>query len=726
MPAHAIAMDKDLEPCLVDQGAPGEIVKWQANPCLVSPGPLLRIAYACATKNVKHSVQERTKPKNDHRYVGKWMKFKSKTDKTMEEKVLEFNPQKPVAKRFKKFIRYGRRKVFGMAGQDDKGREIPADTRPLDASYAHLNINPAEVMGPLGDRAEGKCPIQELIRQIELIALLKDPTQFELRVSNGKWEIFDKKNKTVRAVIDNGFTFFTLMVQMGRIVEDLTYGHNGVFKKLSIKHCVREQEVPRWAHVEVNKMKSQMDVEMEKALGEGAFSERPIFGWEIDQTNMEAHTRSPGVMKELIPIWQHVIDYLITKHDGWLAERLKLRLDYDHKKGMRIRMTLNDVINPSKTKQVRLAFADFYLDSGFLLTSWINFIDELAATLSSVTNNPHHIFAEEFPPKDPKGANMSAAQWVQRFRVMKDTGEKGAFDWKFEAPAMLKERFIPGETNPYNEEELFAEADGFVIVRIKIEGDDGAGGLGFSIEIDHEIIKDTVAWYMADLGFCAKFVIVRNGRLEFCGLHMKWANNGIDLNVPVVPALARYLGKFGAHAQSQMTMTTEQRLATAGLRMLSLGCLFRRNIVQFEQAFVNIARRLNNKLSETDQFEIMVKVHAWSCESGAFGDHGSVHVVGDNAEISLGAAFKSYEGLDDPYADMCGLNRPFHAYNAHEGFLLAIANSLETNIGDAEGEVGRDTLTRLQAWSDSMTEFEDDATVQQLLLPICFLWKDIK
>ena len=107
---------------------------------------------------------------------------------------------------------------------------------------------------------------------------------------------------------------------------------------------------------------------------------------------METHIRVPGSLRLVMNLLERVMAVVMDKFSGQLTHQYSARLKFDTEKGMWIRMTVNNVCVPGGKKAVTLKFEDFYLDSGWLLTSLANFILETGATASCSGENPHDNF----------------------------------------------------------------------------------------------------------------------------------------------------------------------------------------------------------------------------------------------------------------------------------------------------------------------------------------------
>ena len=343
----------------------------------------------------------------------------------------------------------------------------------------------------IGEIASAGFTAEEMKRNVSTVQLMKTNSDLPTRKAGGKREIVPKDGKDTRSTVDNTAEVFTALNAAGKTFEHVCFNPvDGIFRHYCIKHKTRALITSDLA---------------------ATFSKKGCFGWEIDQTRMEAHVRAPGTMRIVVKILQKVMDRVMHRFSGQLTHQYAARLSFDLNKGMRIKMTVNNVCLPGGKKTVTLKFEDFYLDSGWLLASLCNFLLETGATISCLVQKPQHTFA-----------------------VNKATGklhiQGGTFNHQFRGLAINGVR----PERP-------------VYFRPKTEGDDGAGQISRHASTPEQLAK-LVADNMADLGFDAKFKIIKDGRLEFVGLHALVKDGVIDTDTPIIPAVKRALGKLGMNA----------------------------------------------------------------------------------------------------------------------------------------------------------------------------------
>jgi hypothetical protein len=216
-----------------------------------------------------------------------------------------------------------------------------------------------------------------------------------------------------------------------------------------------------------------------------------------------------------------------------------------------------------------LGFVDLYLDSGWLLTSLTNFLNELAGCLSSFFSNPEHILA-----RGP-GGKFRLTEWQPGAR-----GEPRRCGFNF----MFK---------PLPDFVFEGEAPKQVYYNPRHEGDDGIG------MIDRRMVSEAniavFESHQCDLGFQAKFKAIIDGRAEYIGAHMVVVDGRLDVNLPWCPALERYVAKTGVHAQARGDLTEAQRAACAAARFLSLSKMFEGRIESMCGVFDRLGRAWASK-----------------------------------------------------------------------------------------------------------------------------------
>jgi len=211
-------------------------------------------------------------------------------------------------------------------------------------------------------------------------------------------------------------------------------------------------------------------------------------------------------------------------------------------------------------------FPDVYLDSGWALTSGVNFINELSGVFCSVVENPEHLFARNGD--------------TGRFRLL-----DGTFDWRFKSIPLY---MAPESTEPSS----------FIIyLRGLFEGDDG-GGAASRCLADERNGGPTglIVRQQEDLGYSAKFKTIVNGRLEIIGAHFPVRDGFVCNDVPWVPAVQRYTAKYGI--QTNIAITASSTAA----RFLSLASMFAGRIEPLQRGFEHSAFRIIEENKDDRQF----------------------------------------------------------------------------------------------------------------------------
>eukprot|EP00490_Sorites_sp_Unknown_P008571 CAMPEP_0114653362 /NCGR_PEP_ID=MMETSP0191-20121206/9703_1 /TAXON_ID=126664 /ORGANISM="Sorites sp." /LENGTH=831 /DNA_ID=CAMNT_0001868371 /DNA_START=633 /DNA_END=3128 /DNA_ORIENTATION=+ len=614
---ETIIVVEDLQPAQGVAGGPGETVCETSSQAAVCPGPILRTATIQDRRNISRSTEQRTQVKPDPRFEdGRLLKYHWKSD---------------VAKRHRKFLSTFREKVLTSERIRDAYNDVFGSQQ-------------------LGEIAEGAFSANQMQQAVETVKLMDSPEEFRVRQGNGKWEVVAKDGKTCRSVVNNHIELFTTVLCFGRVLEHITFHDGAVLNKTSIKNRPRLKAIDELAE---------------------QLQEDDSVCWEIDQTNMEAHERNPGSLKEIMLCVQRVVDELCDTFSGQLGWIYKAKVAWDEKNGMRIRMQLCEANVPGNRKPIVLKFKDMYLDSGWLLTSWCNFMNEFAATSACLVQNPEHFFAQN---KDGV------------FRL-----QDGSFDWTFKPCPML------------NDDGEWVQSKKPVKFKCMFEGDDGGGSVSRSCAKSPDHVKRSVEWNMAELGFSAKFKIVTTGRLEFVGMHMKVEQGKVDLTCPITPDIGRYMSKFGANSQKLQPMPEDVRVAVAAARFYSLGIMFAASLPVFRDAFFNRANYLCRWLMENQgTLDYKIEVDLYSDEMKGLGmevpQKLDLHAVRE-------AAFRQNELV------IC-------AFDTSQQ-LDGIANSIEKPRGNNDGDVEDDTIAKLMIFADDMQRWSGDHAAAFDLLPTC-------
>jgi len=379
-------------------------------------------------------------------------------------------------------------------------------------------------------------------------------TQLQKRKANAKLELVEKecgeKLKPVRLTYDNGLELLTLCYVVTKIFQELIYGKDlGMFYANSIKSRSREkvmsQAIDRW-------MKAPKDV----------------CGFEIDQTGMERHERgcdsNPGLMTPVYTILKKICSVIQRQLIATNALKYQSKLIVDHEKGLCFH--LNTVVDGKKTGLL-VSFSDLYLDSGWALTSGVNFTNELYGVLVTCFENPDKVFQKD---KDNE-------MFLSKRTTDADGNVSTAFNWKF--------RTVPIHTDASEDRRAVTS-----YFDPSFEGDDGAGMISrlFLDPRNQKIIEGN----QKDLGYCAKLKFVENGRLEYIGIHIHLKDGRPATKKSWSPGVMRTLGKIGAK------VGTDNSFVPTLCRFLSLAGMFAGSIQPMAEAFLNSALRMLNQADQ--------------------------------------------------------------------------------------------------------------------------------
>lgn len=376
---------------------------------------------------------------------------------------------------------------------------------------------------------------QRVVDQLEMISCGSNgPSRLNKREANSKLEIVTKPEKAVRWVINNTHQLMALNYKACCVVQELLIGHGGVFESLSIKHHPRTDVL------------EGIVKDFAKSVGYDTVCA------EVDQTGMENHERCDnefnGTLSYMLRLLESVSRTLAADSTVDFPDLYSMKISYDVKHGLIFSVRFKDEFNVGR-HTFKIKFGDMYLDSGWILTSCINFINELIATLSAHVSNPEHILAWNGETK--------------RFRV-----EEGSFDFVFDS--------IPLYVCPEATETAVMK----VYNKWRIEGDDGAGRVS-AVYHDPRNVKLVEANYL-DLGYSAKYKTILNGRLEFIGAHMAVENGITSMSMGFCPDIKRYICKAGCRAAA-----SRDNAATAA-RFYALSTMFAGNIDALRRFFARL------------------------------------------------------------------------------------------------------------------------------------------
>jgi len=311
-----------------------------------------------------------------------------------------------------------------------------------------------------------------------------------------KHEMVAKKKKPPRAVIDEGPDLLVINSMVSRIFEMLIFDKEiGIFYRLSIKHRAR------------NDVLNALQEEWTRN------NWADMAAAEVDQTAMELHERySPVSGGVLGPIY-HILGIIAKEIDGLprteTVRHMINNIQVDADRGVKVTYRLR---LQGRSSNVRLHYEDIFMCSGWRLTSAVNFVNELAATLVVFLDNPERVFLR--PRRN--------AQNMPRFLIQHDT-----FNFWFE-------REIGGVLKA-------------VRFRPYVEGDDVLAAVSSCFI---PIVEEIEQRY-GDLGYSAKLKILHTGRAEFIGAHFLLEQG--RLVSTWMPALGRYLCKLGVMASNNIS-----------------------------------------------------------------------------------------------------------------------------------------------------------------------------
>lgn len=368
--------------------------------------------------------------------------------------------------------------------------------------------------------------------------------ELENRKANGKNEIVLKELKAARLVVDNGLKLVALNIITCKIFQHLIFdSDDGIFYDMSIKGRDRSTVLDAFGAM----------------MGRPFDTDEPLCAWEIDQTGMELHERcnqkGEGILGYTYDALMRIDQRVSHKLNGQFSNLHEAKTVFDVKKGMRLRFRVKDPDVPMGM-WFTAKFPDMYLDSGWLLTSGVNFMNELSAVLSTFTSNPEHIFA----------INGKTGEFCVKEKT---------FKWEFKSIPMY-------QTEESTEVSVFA-----IRLRGIIEGDDGAGAASRCLADPRNGGKfGLIVAALEDLGYSGKLEVMVHGRLELIGAHYPVKDGKVSKEVPWCPAVSRYISKLGTHTHNHITP------ATQAARFLSLASMFAGRIEPLQRGFEAAAERV--------------------------------------------------------------------------------------------------------------------------------------
>lgn len=361
-----------------------------------------------------------------------------------------------------------------------------------------------------------------------------------------KLEVVAKTGKAARAVVDEGLHALVINAVLSHIFEDLLFGeHDGIFFHWSIKHRDRLTVL--------REIRDRWDV--------GAVKCAAI---EVDQTAMELHERvnylDEGILSSAYAALGKIAGTVHGKLLAIFTDHAVSRMFYDKDGGISVYYEMDD--KPAARRRA-VRYDGAYMTSGWRLTSAVNFLNELSATLVCMVANPETILKQK---KDTQRFYVQEPDNVPRFESLD----------------------VPGSGFP---------------LRLWVEGDDVVG----SVDKRFMEFKPAIEARYAELGYKAKLKFVVDGRAEFVGAHLP-----LKAGKPAgqwCPDVARYLSKLGVMAGQNICPET------ISARCISLAAMFRGSLPRLGQIFLRLGEQ---HLRRADRSHI-VRPEAFSVEECALG-----------------------------------------------------------------------------------------------------------
>jgi len=489
------------------------------------------------------------------------------------------------------------------------------------------------------------------------------PEQLGDRKANGKLESVMKSGKPGRIVCDNTLPLLAVNIVSTGIFQHILFDEeDGIFYKMSIKHRPREAVLDEFG-------KMMTDPWNDK--GRIAHGHEPKVAetccWEIDQTGMELHERcnrqGEGLLSYTYNALMRINRRVSNKVNAEFTELHEAKIIYDVKGGMRLRFRIKGEDVPSD-KWFTAKFPDTYLDSGWALTSGVNFINELSGVYCSITENPEHLFARNGNTK--------------KFRL-----QDGTFDWKF--------RSIPLFQTP----EAPAPSSFEIYLRGVFEGDDGGGAASRCLaDVRNGGPQGLIIREQENLGYSAKLKTIVQGRLEIIGAHFPVKNGFVCSDVPWIPAVQRYTSKLGVQTSVNITPSS------SAARFLSLASMFAGRNEPLQRGFEQSAMRIIEQHGSDRQFwSETIRTDGYNEIDRAFG-------TGTHCSYTMSDVKAHY--------DRC-------AHRVHEtsDTQIRMLNMSIAEDVDASA-VTRDDYSKLCLFADECRKFSGDHEAAYSFLPACF------
>jgi hypothetical protein len=536
-------------------------------------------------------------------------------------------------------------KRFGRWWQDNLKYNFTKER--IEAAYVNLFGEYKSI----SEVAMSKFSEADIQRAVDALELVDKP---QARQANAKGELIIKSNgdqyKPVRLTYDNGIELMALSYITTKIFQELMYGKGlGLFYKNSIKARPRE-------------------VVVDDFIKEWMECPNNTF-FEVDQTGMERHTRlakdGTGVLSYGYKALKKIAAAVGHKLINQFGTKYISQMEFDEQSGLTFKMKL-----PDKKKFIRVKSPDVFLDSGWTLTSGINFANELAATLSSMFMNPERVFA-----RDSKGVLILSKRDIMVKETVwgdiEDVKMTGGFDWKFITvplhckPLQIVPKFgkpwhkhtcawckrdydhhhenqkdhgqdryqcpfadckmyyakgkdtkdrrghlnteNPTQSRPHTDTiELPQKLRSTKSVFKPSVEGDDGAGLVSKVFNTPENTKIVEDNY-AEIGFKAKLKFVDSGRVEFIGIHVA-VENGVPLNKDAwTPDIKRTLPKLGAMYGNSISAPT--KIA----RFAALASMFCGRVGPMYDMFINAAQDLIKEETKAGRnvLDSIIQVREW-------------------------------------------------------------------------------------------------------------------
>lgn len=510
--------------------------------------------------------------------------------------------------------------------------------------------------------------------RVELQTTTK-PEHIGTRKANGKLEAVIKSGKPGRIVVDNTLQLLAVNIISTSIFQHLLFdSDDGIFYHMSIKHRPRSEVLDEFGEMMADPWNYRPKKKSDGTSGSGrparasaAPAASDTCAWEIDQTGMELHERCDrygvGLLGHTYNALMRINDRVAHKLNSEFVGLHTAKIVMDVKTGMRIRFRMKG-FEFAKDRWFTTKFPDMYLDSGWALTSGVNFINELSGVFSSIVENPEHLFAVN---------NRSG-----KFRL-----QDGTFDWKFKSIPLYQDLT---STQP---------ASFTIKLRGIFEGDDG-GGAASSCLADPRNggEQGLIIRQQEDLGYSAKLKTILNGRVEIIGAHFPVRGGLVCSDVPWIPDVKRYTSKLGTQTNARITPNSQ------AARFLSLASMFAGRNEPFQRGFELSAMRVIEKYGkERDFWTAPIKTDGYHEIDRAFGD--GTHCTYTMADIKAHYDRCAHIVHQTPDVQIRMLN-------------MSIASDVDANV------VTRDDYAKLGLFAEECRAFGGDDESAYSFLPTCF------